>query len=129
MRQDWLSGHQFECEGVETRLGQDEEQEIESSTKLLKPGRFLSDDDLKNNPKLSLDMLEFVDEKGKILGKGAYGQVRLVKLIPSDKLFALKIIPKNNLRNDGFDLMREVEIHKRLKHQNIVRLINHFEDK
>lgn len=64
----------------------------------------------------------------KVLGKGAYGQVKLVKHIDSGELFALKIISKSTIQNKNMDLMREVKIHKRLKHDNIIRLINYFED-
>lgn len=67
-------------------------------------------------------------EANKVLGKGAYGQVKLVKLKGKGELFALKIIDKKMLQNKNMDLMREVEIHKRLKHDNIIRLINYFED-
>ena len=68
-------------------------------------------------------------EGNKLLGKGAYGQVKLVKHIESGEFYAMKIISKATLQNKNIDLMREVEIHKRLKHDNIVRLINYFEDK
>ena len=68
-------------------------------------------------------------EENKLLGKGAYGQVKLVKHIASGELYAMKIISKATIQNKNIDLMREVEIHKRLKHDNIVRLVNYFEDK
>ena len=129
MRQDWFAGHQFECEGIQTKFSYDEEKEIEGTTPFLKPGKFISDEDLDQTEQLSIDMFEFVDGKDKVLGKGAYGQVKLVKKKSNNELYALKIISKNAIKNNNFDLMREVEIHKRLKHNNIVRLFNYFEDK
>lgn len=129
MRQDWFSGHQFKCEGMQTSFSPDEVSEIETSTPFLKPGKFLTDEDLDESKKLSLDLFDFVDGGKKVLGKGAYGQVKLVKLKSTGELFALKIISKATLQNKNLDLMREVEIHKRLKHVNIIRLINYFEDR
>lgn len=111
-----------------TKFSQDEVTEIESRTPLLKSGKFITDEELEDNKHLSLDMFEFV-EGDKVLGKGAYGQVKLVRDISTREKFALKIISKSTLQNKSIDLMREVEIHKRLKHKNIVRLVNYFEDK
>lgn len=76
-----------------------------------------------------LTCLNLLMEENKLLGKGAYGQVKLVKHIASGELYAMKIISKATIQNKNIDLMREVEIHKRLKHDNIVRLVNYFEDK
>ena len=61
MRQDWFAGHQFSCEGMKTKFSQEETVEIESSTPFLKPGKFLTDEDLADNIDLSLDMFEFID--------------------------------------------------------------------
>lgn len=127
MGQDWFSGHQFVCEGMQTSFSPDEVSEIEQTTPFLKPGKFLTDEELDEGKSLKISMFEFVNG-GKILGKGAYGQVKLVKHKKSGELFAMKIIDKINLQNKNIDLMREVEIHKRLKHSNIIRLINYFED-
>ena len=65
-----------------------------------------------------------------MLGKGAYGEVKLARFRQTEDLYALKIIDKSvNNKNKNIDLMREVEIHSRLKHENIIRLLHHFEDK
>lgn len=61
MGQDWFAGHQFACEGMKTKYSQDEVVEIESSTPFLKPGKFLTDEELDDNILLSLDMFEFID--------------------------------------------------------------------
>ena len=113
---------------MQTNFSPDEVSEIEQTTPFLKPGKFLTDEELDESKSLTLDMFEFVNGGKKILGKGAYGQVKLVKHKKSKELFALKIISKATLQNKGLDLMREVEIHKRLKHSNIIRLVNYFED-
>lgn len=128
MRQDWASGHQYVCEGMKTKMSRKEINMIESSTPFLKPGKVLSDDEIEDNTHLTIDLFEYIDGGKKLLGKGAYGQVKLVKHKNSGELFALKIISKATLKNKDIDLMREVEIHKRLKHENIIRLINYFED-
>ena len=62
------------------------------------------------------------------LGKGAFGEVKLVKYVETGDLYALKVLKKSSHANKNLDLMKEVEIHKRLKHDNIVRLLSHFED-
>ena len=61
MGQDWFSGHQFSCEGVITKFSQDEANEIETTTPFLKPGKFLTDEELDENIELNVDMFEFVD--------------------------------------------------------------------
>jgi hypothetical protein len=86
--------------------------EIETTTPFLKPGSFLTDEELEDNIDLALDMFQFSSGSKKILGKGAYGNVRLVKHKESGEYFALKIIEKSALANKNIDLMREVEIHK-----------------
>lgn len=61
MGQDWFSGHQFNCEGVQTKYSKDEVVEIESTTPFIKPGKFLDDEELDHNIDLNIDMFEFVD--------------------------------------------------------------------
>jgi hypothetical protein len=51
--------------------------EIEKSTPFLKPGKILDDLDDEGET-VSIDDFEFVDKK-KMLGKGAYGEVKLVR--------------------------------------------------
>lgn len=111
-----------------TKCSEDEALAIETRTPFLKPGKFLTDEELDDNSNLSISNFEYVDG-GKILGKGAYGQVKLVRHIETGEKYALKIISKASFQSKNIDLMREVEIHKRLKHDNIVRLVNYFEDK
>jgi serine/threonine protein kinase len=71
----------------------------------------------------------------KVLGKGSYGEVELARVVQrSDrpqlpreligKFIAVKKIDRNSLRNKKIaaTLLREVDIHRRIKHENIVRL-------
>ena len=66
----------------------------------------------------------------KVLGKGSYGSVELARHKKSKKLYAIKVIQKNSLANQRLkeNLYREVDIHKQIKHENIIRLYDSFED-
>lgn len=55
---------------------------------------------------------------GKILGKGAYGQVREIKLKDTQKIMAVKII-----REDDSDKLGEISFIDLLKGQNIIKII------
>lgn len=75
-----------------------------------------------------LSDLEFV--KGS-LGKGAYGEVEMAVHKKIGIKLAIKKVDKRSLANKKIKatLMREIEIHKRLKHENIIRLYTSVEDK
>ena len=76
-------------------------------------------------------MKDFIPvNKGKNLGKGAYGEVQLVKHIKTKHLYALKVIRKKNLhRSNSLKMMyREISVQKKLNHANIIRLYGHIED-
>lgn len=71
------------------------------------------------------------------LGKGSYGEVRLCRLKPTDKLFAIKIISRDlvkkrksgNTTETYFeDIKREIAIMKKLLHPNILRLYEVLDD-
>ncbi|CAG9321725.1 unnamed protein product [Blepharisma stoltei] len=70
------------------------------------------------------------DRETKILGKGSYGEVKLVKNPTSGQYFALKQINKERLKSDSslLVMLREINIHKALKHPNVIQLFQHFED-
>lgn len=74
--------------------------------------------------------IEFIKTGNFILGKGSYGEVELAKHKRSGKKLAVKKIDKMSLANKKIKatLMREVEIHKKLKHDNIIRLYTSVED-
>ncbi|CAD8093543.1 unnamed protein product [Paramecium primaurelia] len=71
------------------------------------------------------DAYEF-DHK-KLLGQGTYGQVVKAKLKGSKQQRAIKIIPKNKVRNPE-RFRREIEIMRNLDHPNIIKLFETFED-
>ena len=62
---------------------------------------------------------------GKIIGKGAYAIVKLISNKLTNEKYAMKIYEKSKL-NDSLKkkcVYKEIEILKRVKHKNIVRLI------
>lgn len=87
--------------------------------------------------------LEYVKKDGslKLLGKGSYGEVELARIVQRPegeeqlssevvgKLVAVKRIDKLSMRNQKIraTLMREVDIHSRVIHENIVRLYTSIE--
>ena len=77
-----------------------------------------------------MDDIEF-DRKGNILGKGSYGEVEAGVIKTTGEKIAIKKIDKRTLANKKIKqtLLREVEIHKRLKHEHIIRLYTSLEDK
>ena len=79
---------------------------------------------------IQLSDLEFMKSGSSLLGKGSYGEVELAKHKRTGKKLAVKKIDKLSLANKKIKatLLREVEIHKKLKHQNIIRLYTSLED-
>jgi serine/threonine protein kinase len=82
---------------------------------------------------IKLSDLDFTREAGSgsaILGKGSFGEVELAKHKKTGTKLAVKKIDKQSLANKKIraTLMREVEIHKKLKHENIIRLFGSVED-
>lgn len=76
------------------------------------------------------DLLEVNDPNLKILGKGSYGEVKLYKHAETGILYAVKIISKDFIRKHSSIsvILREIRVHKELKHPNIIQLIKYFED-
>lgn len=73
---------------------------------------------------------ELKTEESAFLGRGAYGEVRLLRHTQTRKLFAVKQISKQFLkRNGSIHLMvNEICIHKTLCHPNVIKLITYLED-
>lgn len=67
---------------------------------------------------------------GRVLGKGKFGHVYLVREKDSKAICALKILHKKQLLKDGVEsqLRREIEIQANLKHPHILRLYDYFWD-
>lgn len=69
-------------------------------------------------------------ERSKVLGRGAYSVVRLATHLPSGRPFALKEIARTTaLDNLTFmQLKLEINIHRRLRHPNVVRMYSYYEN-
>jgi len=80
-----------------------------------------------SKPKISLSDFQIIGP----IGKGAYGEVALVKKITNAKQFALKIIDKNFLRKEQkqYQVYMEREVLLKLNHPNIIKLYSSFQDK
>jgi serine/threonine protein kinase len=77
------------------------------------------------------DIIKKQYEVLKKLGDGAYAKVYLVLDMKTDLLYALKTINLRHLKHNsqlGPNLMREVKIHKRLDHPNILKFYEQFQD-
>ncbi|XP_046440388.1 calcium/calmodulin-dependent protein kinase type 1-like isoform X2 [Daphnia pulex] len=89
-----------------------------------KSTNLLKKDD-KSSPSLE-DRYELKD----LLGTGAFSQVRLAESkTEAGKLFAVKIIDKTALKGKEDSLENEIKVLRRLKHPNIVQLLETYEDK
>lgn len=63
------------------------------------------------------------------LGQGTFGTVLKARDKTDGRWYALKKINKTKLKKSQHDLLvQEIRIHKHLRHHNIVRLRNYFED-
>ncbi|KAM8961047.1 inactive serine/threonine-protein kinase PLK5 [Pelodytes ibericus] len=69
-------------------------------------------------------------KKGKLLGKGAFGRCYKFTDVSTRQVFAVKMIAharKIHIQQRG-GVEKEVELHGRLRHKNIVRFYHHFQD-
>ena len=98
----WYAGHQLSC-GIEADSA---------------PSPF------------QLSDFSFSASKSTILGKGAYGEVRLVTHSSSQQRYALKVVNKSQFqRENSLHVMRrEILLHRELDHPNIIKLHGHLED-
>jgi len=69
--------------------------------------------------------------KEKLIGKGAYGEVYLVKHNITGAIRAMKIIDKNNEEEELTDeeILNEINILKKIDHPNIVKLFEFYSNK
>lgn len=67
---------------------------------------------------------------GTTLGKGSYGEVKLVRHKQTNHDYALKIVNKKALeREASLDvLLREISVHKGIEHPNVIKLYEHLEN-
>ena len=69
-----------------------------------------------------------------LLGKGGYGEVykvNIVKSLPTQTYYAIKVFDKNTFYEDedkGFRILNEIKIHRSLNHDHICKYEHSFED-
>ena len=100
----------------------------------IKDSRFLSDEEVSNTD-FHLKIGDFLpfnlrSKKNNIIGKGSYGEVQLMMHKDLQKEFAVKVINKKKLLGTPAYsyLKEEVYVHRKLIHENIIRLYSHIED-
>jgi len=98
----------------------------------IKFGDYLKD--IIDNPLYDFKNYEYVKsgKKNQILGAGAFGDVYLAKNKIDGKFYAIKHMEKSKIVEHGAKIdivIREINIHRRLVHENVIRLFSHYEDK
>jgi len=73
------------------------------------------------------DLVKETYDMGKILGVGASGKVHLVTHKETGRQFACKVIVKDSKMNDAQSMSTEIEIMKRMRHQNVVTMYELYE--
>ncbi|KAI0379499.1 kinase-like protein [Hypomontagnella monticulosa] len=78
------------------------------------------------SPDLHLGMFEI----GKALGKGTFGRVYLARHRPSGFICALKVLNKEEIREENAEVhvRREIEVHSKLRHPGNLGFYNWFHD-
>lgn len=103
---------------------------IPKKSPFIKEGLFHKE--IKDDPYFEYKNFEYVNDRKKSLGAGAFGDVFLAKHKNDGKYFAIKIMEKNRIEESGASLdiiYREISIHRRIHHENIVQLFGHYEEK
>jgi polo-like kinase 1 len=67
---------------------------------------------------------------GKFLGKGGFAKVYEIRSLEDSGLQAVKVVHKSQLEKPRakHKLITEIKLHRAMKHENIARFINFFED-
>ena len=97
----------------------------------IKQGEFINE--IKNDSIYNYENFEYVKKANKkhILGTGAFGEVYLAKNKIDGNLYAIKHMEKSKIIEHGAKLdiiSREINIHRRLIHDNIIKMYSYFED-
>jgi serine/threonine protein kinase len=116
-------------------------QQLEKSFPSLKLGAFLVEDQKMpassiqrffSSSTASLSDYEklTIPETG-IIGRGAYGEVWLVRHKTENVKYAMKVLNKRQLAKDSQlkSLVKEIAIQRRIVHENIIKIYNYMEDK
>ena len=109
-----------------------------SKTNIISPfieeGEFL-DHRLPINRVYSIDNFEYLTDCNKELitiGKGGYGKLYLAKNKIDNKEYAIKYVSKKKMQTMGVDssiIKREIDIHIRITHPRIIKLLSFLEDR
>eukprot|EP00826_Nyctotherus_ovalis_P012808 TRINITY_DN1340_c0_g4_i1.p1 TRINITY_DN1340_c0_g4~~TRINITY_DN1340_c0_g4_i1.p1 ORF type:complete len:632 (-),score=114.18 TRINITY_DN1340_c0_g4_i1:130-2025(-) len=125
--EDWNSGHSLVCE--KNRL--EHLRKIELESPFIKTGKLLSCTEAdrvvpKDDVRVRYEPVEHFGS----LGKGSFGRVALMREKATDHLAAVKTVNKCGVKDkrEMQALLNEIAIQKRMVHENIIRLISHFED-
>jgi len=129
--EDWNVGHSLVCE----KQRNDKLKKVIENCPFIKIGKFLSEvegsqvaskgDSINTNYEPAK-----IQGKSGYLGKGAFGEVMLMREKKTNYLVAVKSIDKSSLRNPVAlkSLISEIGIQKRIQHENIIRLFGHVEN-
>ena len=128
-QKDWQIRHQFDCTGKRNmvRVTEDEVKRIEKNNLFLRKATKTSQQEREREETLSkikLDELNFERE----IGKGSYGVVQLATHKPTGYKVAVKKLDKIKNYKIIHIFRREIAIHKKLRHPNILRLYTCLED-
>ncbi|XP_072922665.1 calcium/calmodulin-dependent protein kinase type 1D [Hemitrygon akajei] len=77
--------------------------------------------------KKQADDIKKIFEFKEILGTGAFSEVVMAKERATDKMFAIKCIPKKALKGKESSIENEIAVLRRIKHENIVALEDIYE--
>ncbi len=130
--EDWKLGHSKVCEETyRTRI-----RRIEETCPFIKVGQVLSEEEAagpelkKEDVCSAYEPAPLTGKTSATLGKGSYGEVVLMRNKVTKELVAMKVIEKTNVGSPNLlhALINEINIQKRLRHENIVRLLGHMED-
>ena len=87
------------------------------------------------NHTYSLDNFEYLTDSNKELitiGKGGYGKLYLARNKIDNKEYAIKYVSKKKMQSVGVDfsiIKREIDIHIRITHPRIIKLLSYLEDR
>ncbi|KAM4858669.1 inactive serine/threonine-protein kinase PLK5 isoform X6 [Urocitellus parryii] len=70
-----------------------------------------------------------VYRRGKLIGKGAFSRCYKLTDMSTSAVFALKVVPRAGRLPSRGKVEREIALHRRLRHHNIVAFHGHFADR
>ena len=114
---------------------QNDQQPKKACSPFITAGTFNTDPNFKASSPSSpfkFEHIKSADNKNIILGSGTFGQVYLMKYQLDNKFYAIKHMKKDNLINNLGTLSvvyREINLHSRLTHDNIIKLHSYVETK